>query len=261
MTPEIKVTKRGEFGVVVKGLEGYLGAEDSISDTRRYRWDHSITINYLYYIDASGEEVLVDHQIIEHLPEVEHDQGSFMLENDGHYMIAHIVIPTKKWIEDMVLAVPELPFLHYKNLIYFEKDAIYIIDDPATMLTRTITLEQLYEIGPNATEYVIGEDPEANTVVKAEDVAVFFIPRLERCFNGLIKDLLKDVYNNVKCPNPALLAKERERDLIWMFINAIKYARDYMTYYEAQRLLERLGRCNTICGKNEPLNKTRHCGC
>ena len=37
MTPEIKVTKQGEFGVVVKGLEGYLGAEDSISDTRRYR--------------------------------------------------------------------------------------------------------------------------------------------------------------------------------------------------------------------------------
>ena len=30
-------------------------------------------------------------------------------------------------------------------------------------------------------------------------------------------------HGNVRCPNPEILSKERERDLIWMFINAIKY--------------------------------------
>lgn len=260
MEPGIKITKQGEYGLSVVGIDKYLGEGDSISDTRRYRWDHTVTINYLYYIRASGEKVLIDHQIIEHLPTVKHDQGSFLLEEDGHYMIVHIVLPTEKWVEDMLLEVPEDTFLHYKDLLYFENNTIYIMD-PDTKLTETLTLEELFETKPDSTVYVVGEDPKANTIIRGDDIAVFFTPNLEKCFNSLVKDLLKDVYDNVKCPDPALKAKERDRDLVWMFINAMKYAREYMSYHEAQRLLERLYRCNVICGKRKPLNKSRHCGC
>jgi len=45
-----------------------------------------------------------------------------------------------------------------------------------------------------------------------------------------------------------------------MFINAIKYSLDSKKLYEAQRFLEKVNKCNGICGN--PLKTTYNgCGC
>lgn len=265
MTPGIEITKQGEFGIKVQGSEAYLDPDGpSIDGIRRYKWKHSVTINVLYYIEANENVSFLEHQIIEHKTDLANDIGTFMVQSDGHHMISHIILPTKDWVLAMIEedSFPETKktFKDYKDVIYYDDGTIYRMGFGETP-TEPLTLDELMDIQPEAAVTVEGITSLANTVVRAPDKAVFYTPHLERCFSGLIKNLLQDVYANIQCSNPTLIAKQRDRDIIWMFINGIEYAKKYMNFYEAQRLLERLNRCNIICGKNKLLNKTRHCGC
>jgi hypothetical protein len=77
-----------------------------------------------------------------------------------------------------------------------------------------------------------------------------------KCFSILVKDILKDLPS---CNNASLSKKVNDRDLVWMFINVIKYCLDTGQLYEAQRFLEKLNKCNTIC--SDKLNNTVQNGC
>ena len=249
MEAPFNVSKQGEFGIKVQGLETYLDTDGpSVDGIRRYKWKHSVTINVLSYVEANENVNFLEHQIIEHKTDLANDIGTFMVQSDGHHTISHIILPTKDWVlamreED---SFPELEktFKDYKDVIYYDDGTICRMGSE-----KAITLDELMGIQPEEAAPVEGITSLANTVVRAPDKAVFYTPHLERCFSGLIKNLLQDVYANIQCPNPTLIAKQRDRDIIWMFINGIEYAKKYMNFYEAQRLLERLNRCNIICGK------------
>ena len=101
MISKINVIKQGEFGLLVEGLEllpgdqyQYLTGEDPSTSFRSFRWEDTVTINSLYYINSLGEESLIDKVIIEHEKGVEIDQNTFVLNDDGHYLISHVIIPT-----------------------------------------------------------------------------------------------------------------------------------------------------------------------
>ena len=55
-----KISKLGEFGLLIEGLESDSGqylSEDNVSVTHRaYRWDHSVTINTISTLNAEGVE-------------------------------------------------------------------------------------------------------------------------------------------------------------------------------------------------------------
>lgn len=268
MISKINVIKQGEFGLLVEGLEllpgsqyQYLTGEDPSTSFRKFRWEDTVTINSLYYINSLGEESLIDKAIIEHEKGVEIDQNTFIINDDGHHLISHVIIPTLTWVEAMEALEDMSPLYLYKTIVYYDeiKGKFYNWD---TEGHREITVEELNKIEPDDTIKIEGEPAKANTVIKPKhSTGVFYTPHLDKCFNGLIKSLLKDVHGNTNCPNPTLVAKERERDLIWMFINAIGYEKRAGRYHEAQRLLERLNRCNSICKKAEPFNNYTPCGC
>jgi hypothetical protein len=79
---------------------------------------------------------------------------------------------------------------------------------------------------------------------------------LNKCFSTLVKDILKDLPT---CNSTTLDKKVNDRDLIWMFINVIKYCLNTAQLYEAQRFLEKLNKCNTICTDIKP--SSNGCGC
>ena len=102
----------------------------------------------------------------------------------------------------------------YEAIVYYDgvSNKFYNWD---TEGHKEITVEELNKIDPEDTIKLEGKPAKANTVIKPEyPTGVFYTPRLDKCFNGLIKSLLKDIHGNVKCPNASLVAKERERDLI-----------------------------------------------
>ena len=94
-----KISKLGDFGLLVEGLESDAGQylpEDTVAISHRaYRWDHSVTINTLASLDSLGKETFRNYHIVNH-EECCSDRQEIQLEEDGLYRIAHIILPTKK---------------------------------------------------------------------------------------------------------------------------------------------------------------------
>ena len=74
---------------------------------------------------------------------------------------------------------------------------------------------------------------------------------LEKCFEDKLKYI---IYNNLykKCNDKLVNIQGlyRERDILLMFIETIKFAVKSCKLHEAQRLIEQLEGCNGLCGNN-----------
>ena len=100
MEAQFKVSKSGEFGLLVEGLtgeaDGYLSTESPVSH-RAYKWEHSVTLNVLFALDSGGERTYVDRSIVKHIGEDDgYDVSKFDLKKDSLYEIVHMIIPTKE---------------------------------------------------------------------------------------------------------------------------------------------------------------------
>ena len=114
-----KISKLGEFGLLVEGLEadgGQYLSEDNVSVSHRaYRWDHSITINTLSLLNSEGTEDFQSYTVVDHL-ECCSDRQEIQLTKDGLYRISHIILPTKTWI-DYAIQIGET-FSLYNDIYY-----------------------------------------------------------------------------------------------------------------------------------------------
>lgn len=260
MEAQFKVSKLGEFGLLVEGLtgedDGYLSTENPVSH-RAYKWEHSVTLNVLFALDSDGERTYVDRSVVKHIGEDDgYEKSEFDLKKDGLYEVVHMIIPTKEWLDLMhsLGATTSDTFKQYTDLYYYDEeqkkfylskrvDGVEGSNEPANM-------EDLYKV-----------QNRVSTTIVSDFGTVFRYPHLERCYHTLIKDLLQCVKSNSNCPSAELVIKERNRDLILMFLSAIKFSIDLKNHFEAQRYLERLNKCNNICSDTKVYRKDNGCGC
>lgn len=250
-----KISKLGEFGLLIEGLESDSGqylSEDNVSVTHRaYRWDHSVTINTISTLNAEGVESFEKYTVVDHDVCCTDRQEERSLSKDGLYRISHIILPIKAWI-DHVLAI-EGNFDMYDDVYYYNPENKKFYKWGPTTSTE-VEFAQIYNQIPL----------DRNTIIRS-DKNTFLMPRLNKCFNVLVKDLLSCLPKlgggYEKCITPELSKKISDRDLIWMFINVINYNLQVGQLYEAQRFLEKLNRCNIICGNNQIKTTTNGCGC
>lgn len=245
-----KISKLGEFGLLIEGLESdagqYLSPDNVSVSYRAYRWDHSVTVNTLAALNSEGSETFISYTPVDHLTCCD-DRSEIQLDKDGLYKVGHFIIPNKAWY-DHAKAVGE-NFELYDTVYYYDNLKFYKI-------VNNIAVEVPFDEVYNATDI--------NTIVKSEKTT-FAMYYLNSCFSKLLKDLLSGLPwatggNCQRCKSPSLSDKERDRDLIWMFINVIKYNLELGRLYEAQRFLEKLNRCNSICSDLKPI-KIIGCGC
>lgn len=245
MEAQFKLSRKGEFGLIVEGLEKelgeYLPSSSEEIEHRAYTWEHSTTINFLLTVNSENETTFVDHHISEH-KNSNIDISEFTVTHDGLHIVSHSIIPTREWIDHVIGSGGN--FDTYAKVFYYDLGKVF----------EYKTSEEV-----DIRDFYVFQNSEYNTIVEV-DKNTFVTFYLDKCFTLLIKNLLKCVHGNVSCPNPDILSKERERDLIWMFINAIKYHVELGQLYEAQRLLEKLHKCNTIC-KRASNSKNQGCGC
>lgn len=247
-----KISKLGEFGLLVEGLESDAGqylSEDNVSVSHRaYRWDHSITINTLSLLNSEGTEDFQSYTVVDHL-ECCSDRQEIQLTKDGLYRISHIILPTRTWI-DYATQIGET-FTLYNAIYYYDSGKIYLWDG---VEGTEVAFADFYRTAPS----------ELNTIIRS-DKNTFAMYYLNKCFSLLIKDMLKEVpkvgSDCQKCTSQDLSQKIKDRDLIWMFINVIKYSLETGQLYEAQRFLEKLNKCNSICGNNNIKTTYNNCGC
>ncbi len=247
-----KISRLGEFGLLIEGLESdagqYLSLDNVSISHRAYRWDHSVTINKIYYVNAEGTETPRGYHVVNH-EECCTDRLEIQLDKDGLYRVAHIILPTKVWI-DYAIEIGEIFNLY--NKVYFYDNGKFYLWGPTTNTEVSIDII--------AAEY----PADTNTIIRS-DKNTFAMYYLNSCFNTLLKDLLKDVPkvgNNCEiCSDDSFDKKVKNRDLMWMFINIIKYSLDMGKLYEAQRFLEKFWRCNNFCGNTNLKTISNNCGC
>ena len=260
MEAQFKVSKSGEFGLLVEGLtgeaDGYLSTESPVSH-RVYKWEHSVTLNVLFALDSGGERTYVDRSIVKHIGEDDgYDVSKFDLKKDSLYEIVHMIIPTKEWLNYMISLgeIPGTTFKQYTDLYYYDEE-----DKQFYLSKRVGGIEESNELA--VIEDLYKTQNKTSTTVVSDFGTVFRYPYLERCYHTLIKDLLQCVKSNSNCPSTELVIKERNRDLVLMFLSAIKFSVDLGNHFEAQRYLERLNKCNNICSDTQIYRKDNYCGC
>lgn len=251
MESVFKISKLGEFGLLIEGLESdsakYLTENDPLISDRSYRWEHSVTINTLATVNAEGLESFKQYYVVDH-EDCCNDRLEVQLDKDGLYRIAHIILPTRTWI-DAYIAVGE-SFSLYDKIYFYDEGKFYIWGiNGATEIEFADIYNELAGFG--------------NTIIRS-DKNTFAMYYLNNCFNTVVKDLLKDLPktdgNCGKCSTNKYEKKVANRDILWMFINTIKYSLEVNKLYEAQRFLEKVNKCNGICGN--PLKTTYNgCGC
>lgn len=150
--------------------------------------------------------------------------------------------------------IPGTTFKQYTDLYYYDEE-----DKQFYLSKRVGGIEESNELA--VIEDLYKTQNKTSTTVVSDFGTVFRYPYLERCYHTLIKDLLQCVKSNSNCPSAELVIKERNRDLVLMFLSAIKFSVDLGNHFEAQRYLERLNKCNNICSDTQIYRKDNYCGC
>ena len=125
MESVFKISKLGEFGLLIEGLESelkqYLTEDDPLISDRNYRWEHSVTINTLATVNSEGLESFKQYYVVDH-EDCCNDRLEVQLDKDGLYRIAHIILPTRTWMDAFIAAGESLTLY---DKIYFYDEWIF----------------------------------------------------------------------------------------------------------------------------------------
>lgn len=249
-----KISKNGLCGITVSGLEldndEYL--DNLIVSTRSYTYTQSITINVLLSYNAQQEETIKDVQVVKHVVDCI-DESDMIMEQDGIHEIIHIILPTQEWLNYVLLHSPESLAAYYGIYYYDTTKSSYMKYTDGVY--EQVSLEEILEINAVAPEDIT----ELTTTIIKSSKSTFCLCKLRECFYKICKSILESY--PVKCPSSDDSTLEYYRDILWMTINVIKYLLEKEQFYEAQRILEEITYCGSICDNLSTTKKSSNCGC
>lgn len=202
-----------------------------------YKYSESATLNCITKV-SMDKIALIDVLLNEHTEEL--DSCIFKVNQDGYYVIDHIILPTIDWLENS----------SDEYLQYYE--TIYVTDT-----------EKVYKLTDNVLkECSIKEIMERNiegTTIKKCKIDVFFTGHLQECYINYCKQIFDSLLN--KC-QPENDSNFYARDFIWMTLNIIDYLVGFKQFMEAERLLSMFNTCGSFCN-DRSLHGINHnkCGC
>lgn len=252
-----KITKKGLCGITVTGLEldndEYLNEDNVLISTRNYTYTQSVTINVLKSINAQQEETIRDAKVVLHKVDCI-DESDFEMEVDGLHSIIHIILPTQDWLNNVLTHSPESLDSYYGVYFYNTNTSTYMkYENGKSVLT---SLEEILEINALSPASI---DELTTTIIKNAK-STFCLCKIRDCFYQISRKLL-EAYP-VKCPDKSddIATLQYYRDILWMAINTIKYLLEKEQFYEAQRILQEINYCGSICG-NTAKKVNSSCGC
>lgn len=249
-----QICPRGNCGISVIGYERendeYLPDDSQVYSKKTYKYEESITLNVLHYVNSDSEYTLMQTELLTHV-NTGIDRTDIEFPKDGMYEVTHIILPTQEYIKKWG---DTISIRDYANLYYFDEDMNnYKLFDPITKQSKTVTLDDIL----NANPCYVNEQGGVTSIVKASQ-NTFCLCYLQECFYKLCKDSLSKYCG--KCANKIHKEDNYNRDIVWMAMNVIKYMIEYEQYYEAQRTLESLTQCGNLCS-NKETKEGGGCGC
>lgn len=216
-------------------------------------YEESITINVLVLNKVKSEKVIQSE--VSHICEISiadktqvmpvSDIDTIKIQEDGHYTIYHIIIPTISQ-DELVSYTQDLTTQYY----WYENGKIYYKDG-----------NDKKEYKGNILELLSTDDNVSNNIRYAcKDI--FVLCHLQECFINHCKDVFSSLYT-FQCSKKSSKVDTFNRDLLWMTINVIKYYIENGQYSAAQALLEEFEGCgSTICKQSSSTKlNSNGCGC
>lgn len=261
MNSVFKLCKSSPCSVSVLGLEEeneeYLFDSDITISTRAYTYEQSVTLNAIYTVSSSGEETLIQNEVNVHKDKII-DESIFEMPTDGIYKIIHMIIPTDEWLDYVIKRDPGALDVYHSIYVYSLEMSAFIKYNPEDSTYSPVNIQELLEVNACPPQDTF----EKTTTLIKDDKTTFNICHISECYYLLCKNLFDAL--TAKCAYNTNNNKLDiyNRDLIWMSINIIKYLLEKGQYFEAQRILERVTFCGTICKQVLSNNKNiSNCGC
>ena len=261
----------------------YFSEDETNQEKGKYKYSESKTINVLTKVNSESESKIGDPIIHNHdqlkpdplYPDnyiYDLEKIKFTIDDDGYYLMHHIILPTKQWLENT--------YLTHENEDYRKSyESIYIIDDnndifkviiennfpeiPNDDITPDSTpdsnipsvknyIQIKYNLEPVSIEELYKRNIEGTTIEKCT-IDIFYTGYLQHCYINYCNKLFSKLTKN--CNDLCIREDHKEliyiRDFLWMVLNIIDYQISFKNYMEAQRLLEITNYCGNFCQNKE----------
>ena len=239
MKPNFVICKTDNCSITITGLEKDDLQYVNYIDYREYRYEDCVTINIIIPVDSKQDEGEYIYSINLHDSEI--DATTMEFPKDGLYRIVHLIIPTRQWLDEYTIELPNYTYIYEGGKI------LKIIQSGLDVENRTeeeVTLQEVINVN-------------GITNIYYDDKYTFSICRLKECYYNFCRDYFAKL-----CVNKCDKLDNYNRDIIWIGLNTIKYLLDLDKYYEAQGILEQLTGCTGLCKPNLKIrNNGNGCRC
>lgn len=208
----------------------YLGENDEYLTPDKFKYSDTYTVNIITYVHSKKEEEIVETIITPHMLKNEPvylDEAYHTIKKDGHYVVYHMIVPSKTWAEG--------------NTDFVKLHAYMIVTDGTDFYKYQesqfvkCTTDDLLDFNPTSKE-------------------IFSTCLLHKCYLDKCKDDLTNLIHNRCAKNNA----NSQTNLIWIILNAIRYNVDLGYFKQAQTILEDVLSCYNPCNT---IHKNNECGC
>lgn len=233
---DIKTTINGRLIIIdtAKKYNQYIEG-DYVDDPKKYKYKDSATFNILIKPASIDRDLeVIDLMIHDH--EMDEDYCVFNLDNDGHYIVHHIVLPTIDWYQN----VPEEILSKYKTIYITDYNTVYKLVNN--------------EFEPCPLTEIITCDPN-ETTIQICSIDTFYTGNLQECYINYSKKLFDSLLNTCERENIDTFS----RDFIWMTLNVIDYLVGFKQFEEAERIINMFNKCGGYC--KEIKERRTGCGC
>lgn len=232
--------------------------------------DYDLEDNIKYFVFVDFLSYNEDKTPIDKTIKVHHEQidrwhllgrhvSEFALDKDGTYYYYKLVIPTLDWFSQETVSG------RYKGLseeLFFDGNSLYLCnlkDDEEYSYEEVIKNSNL--IDNYLLAYKAVQNNLASQTFYCPAKKVFSVCKLQRCLVYLQRKLLLTNckhcgYDN--CDTDATLRSRRDFLLSAMYV--FDYLKDTGNFTEAQRILDNLSSCDSVCGDMLD-NFNNDCGC
>lgn len=182
----------------------------------------------------------------------------FNLDIDGTYYYYKLVIPT---LDSFKISNDNYENLY--NELFFYKDDIYISEvQSSEICSLSEVLSQSRKITNYLEAYQLIQNEYGSRTFYCPKEIVFSVCKLQRCLVSLQEKLLFSgscacSYNKCNTDNEL---RDR-RDFLLSALYVFDYLNNIKNFSEAQRILDNLSSCNSICGDELGDNNVNNCGC
>lgn len=223
-----------------------------LDDIRNY-----VSLEFLVYTDNEHpSDKTVVFKEYKHKREEYNNITTINFPSDGTYTYYKFLIPK---LDRLVVDVPDnISIFRIKNQIFWYKGNFYlgfrdVDDDGSDIITpnRVMKITNLLDI------WKCIKDGKATQTFSYQRV-VFSICKLQSCLVNLQKKMLTGPKICLECNQDKSLTFRRNFLLSALYV--LDYLKDKGEYYEAQRILDNLSSCNSLCGDDDN-NLNNDCGC